>query len=121
MNHDARFARVPTPLLPPRPAARFCPHSLFRLPRQSAAPLSPTPLPALARRLSNAAHPRGRHFLPHPAHLFSLPKMFHSHAYRRKILCYSCLATLDQVRIPCLFLTIHPCRSSQHELLLGQP
>ena len=31
---------------------------------------------------------------------FPLPKMFHSHAYRRKILCHSCLATLDQERVP---------------------
>ena len=44
--------------------------------------------------------PRSRHFLPRPAHLFPLPKMFHSHAYRGKILCHNCLATLDQEHIP---------------------
>src|ERR1035438_1808415 len=30
---------------------------------------------------------------------FRCPK-FHSHAYRRRILCHSCLATLDQERAP---------------------
>jgi hypothetical protein len=37
---------------------------------------------------------------PNSAHLFPLPRMFHSHAYRRKILGHSCLATLDQERLP---------------------
>ena len=32
--------------------------------------------------------------------LFPLSKMFHSYAYRRKILCHYCLANLDQERIP---------------------
>ncbi len=58
------------------------------------------PLSAPARRLSHGAHPRSRHFFPHSAHLFPLPKMFHSHAYRRKIRCHYCLATLDQDRVP---------------------
>src|ERR1700674_825445 len=94
------FRRVPAPLPAPRPAPRLCPHPLFRVPRQSAARHSLTSLSAPARRPALAAPTRSLYFLPHPAHLFPLPKMFHSHAYRRKILCHSCLATLDQERIP---------------------
>src|SRR5260370_30040207 len=118
---SARFARVPTPLLAPRPASWLCSHSLFRLPRHSPPCQTLAALSAPARRLSHGAHTRSRHFFPHSAHLFPLPKMFHSHAYRRKILCHSCLATLDQEPAPCLFLIIQPCRSPQRQLPLRQP
>jgi Putative transposase len=44
-------------------------------------------LPLCQRLLADrptGPHTRPRHFFPHSAHLFPLPKMFHSHAYRRK-------------------------------------
>jgi hypothetical protein len=97
-NHDPRFPRVPTPLLAPRPAWRLCPHPLFRLPRHSPPCQTLAPLSAPARRPSQAAHTRSRHFFPHSAHLSPLPKMFHSHVHRG--LCHACLATLDREPVP---------------------
>src|SRR5260370_32026124 len=97
---SARFARVPTPLLAPRPASRLCPHPLVRLPRHSPPCQTLAALSAPARRLSHGAHTRSRHFFPHSAHFLPLPTMFHSHAYPRNILSHSCLPTLDQARVP---------------------
>ena len=63
----------------------------------------PTLLPLCQRLLADqhrAVHARSSHFFPHSAHLFPLSKMFHSHAYHRKILWHGCLATLHQERAP---------------------
>jgi hypothetical protein len=79
--------------------ARFS-HPLFRLPGQSPARHSTAPLSAPARRPAPAA-PICRHsFLPHPAHLFPLSKMFHSHGHCRTTFCTNGLATHHQERTP---------------------
>src|SRR5260370_8665414 len=85
---SARFARVPTPLLAPRPASRLCPHPLFRLPRHSP-PCQPLPaLSAPPRRLSHAPHTHIRHFFPPSAPFFPLSKMFQSHPHLLYILSH---------------------------------
>ena len=63
-------------------------HPLFRVPGQSPARHSPTPLSAPARRPAHTAPTPSHYFVTHPAHLFPLSKMFHSHGHRRTTFCF---------------------------------